>query len=335
MATESKNTKTKDIQGFKYFKKMSRVLEHLHKAGCERDRADNRLLHMDQYMSLLLLCMFSPICSSLRAMQQASELSKVQKKLGIPRCSLVSLSEAARVFDSELLKEVINELVKEVDPIPHLSKLEDVGGILTVVDGTVIKSLPTIVGSLCRDKSKKGFKSHMHYEVLKGAPVGTTVTDVSDSERQVLAEQLQPRKFYVLDRGYFSYKLMQQIINAHSSFVCRIQEQSTLNVIDKRELNEDCVKAGICRDITVLLGARRGAVLRQPLRVIELKCTESTSGDRVQKRRGFKKGVTMLLATDRFDLPAEVIALIYKCRWQIEVFFRFFKHILGCRYLLS
>jgi IS4 transposase len=35
------------------------------------------------------------------------------------------------------------------------------------------------------------------------------------------------------------------------------------------------------------------------------------------------------------DLPAWIIALIYRYRWTIEVFFRFFKHVLGCRHLLS
>ena len=37
----------------------------------------------------------------------------------------------------------------------------------------------------------------------------------------------------------------------------------------------------------------------------------------------------------RFDLPPEVIGLIYQHRWQVEIFFRFFKHTLGCRHLLS
>ncbi len=32
---------------------------------------------------------------------------------------------------------------------------------------------------------------------------------------------------------------------------------------------------------------------------------------------------------------ADVIALVYRCRWQIEIFFRFFKHVLGCRHLLA
>ena len=34
-------------------------------------------------------------------------------------------------------------------------------------------------------------------------------------------------------------------------------------------------------------------------------------------------------------MPAEIIALLYHYRWTIEIFFRFFKHMLGCRHLLS
>ncbi len=43
----------------------------------------------------------------------------------------------------------------------------------------------------------------------------------------------------------------------------------------------------------------------------------------------------MYIATDRLDLEAETIGAIYKARWDIEIFFRFFKHILGCRHLIS
>ena len=41
------------------------------------------------------------------------------------------------------------------------------------------------------------------------------------------------------------------------------------------------------------------------------------------------------IATNLLDVPAEIIALIYVYRWTIEIFFRFFKHVLGCRHLLS
>ena len=48
-----------------------------------------------------------------------------------------------------------------------------------------------------------------------------------------------------------------------------------------------------------------------------------------------EQGEALLIATNLMDLPAETIALIYRRRWTIELFFRFFKHILGCRHLLS
>src|ERR1035438_6080668 len=100
----------KDITGLKYFDKLAPLLERLRDVGCERDRAGNRELHYDQYCLLVLLYLFDPIVTSLRGIQQASELTKVQKKLGCPRASLGSLSEAATVFDAERLKEIISIL---------------------------------------------------------------------------------------------------------------------------------------------------------------------------------------------------------------------------------
>ena len=55
MAGKRKIIDEHDLQGFKYFKKLSSLVEHLHDAGCARDRAGNRKLHMDQYC-LLVLC---------------------------------------------------------------------------------------------------------------------------------------------------------------------------------------------------------------------------------------------------------------------------------------
>jgi len=126
-----------ELQGLKYFKALSGLLEKLHEVGCQRDRAGNRLLHMDQYVTLLLLYMFNPICTSLRSLQQASELKKVQKKLGVPHASLGSLSEAATVFDSQQMVQVIAELGQQLQPLAVPDKLQDLPGILTAVDGTL------------------------------------------------------------------------------------------------------------------------------------------------------------------------------------------------------
>ena len=77
-----------DLQGFKHFKLLMPILEKLHPHGCARDSAGNRNLHYDQYTALILLYFFNPIVSSLRGIQQTSELKKVQRMLNCPRASL-------------------------------------------------------------------------------------------------------------------------------------------------------------------------------------------------------------------------------------------------------
>jgi len=69
----------KDIVGLLYFEQLGELLQQSHDAGCERDRAGNRSLHMDQYCMRILFCMFNPVVTSLRALQQASDLARVQK----------------------------------------------------------------------------------------------------------------------------------------------------------------------------------------------------------------------------------------------------------------
>jgi len=337
MRKKKEKIKQSDLQGFKYFKKFSQMLERLHNAGCQRDRAGNRILHMDQYMTLLLLCMFSPISKSLRSMQRASELKKVQKKLGVPRSSLGSLSEAARVFDSDLLIGIIGELASDLKPVPHSAKLDDVKAILTIVDGTLLKALPKTVDALWGDRNANAFKAHVQYELLKAVPVKCQLTDGKANEKTVLAQNLEPGRLYVLDRGYAKYKLLQQIIGAESNFACRIKDDSVFEIIEERGLDSDSLQAGIRRDMIVRLGCEPlRDDLKQPVRVIQLKTTEQTQySSHTLPYQGRKPPETMLICTDRLDLPADVITLIYKCRWQIEIFFRFFKHILGCRHLLS
>ena len=82
--------------------------------GANAIRRANRDLHFDQYCMLILLYLFNPVVTSLRAVQQASELDKVQKKLGCSCSSLGSLSESATVFDPQRLKEIISELGEEL-----------------------------------------------------------------------------------------------------------------------------------------------------------------------------------------------------------------------------
>lgn len=336
MSRKNQDIREADLQGFKHFRKLSRLLQQLHEVGCARDRAGNRLLHMDQYVTLLLLYLFNPTCDSLRALQRVSQLEKVQKKLGIPRCSLGALSEAARVFDSQPLQALLTQLARRTRPVAHSARLADLQEILTVVDGTLLTALPKIVEQVYVTPTNPGFKAHVHYEVLKGCPVAATVTGAHTSEIAVLTEHLERGRFYVVDRGYAKYQLLQDILNAHSSFLSRIKCHFHTETVETRPLTEAARQAGVLRDEVVSLGRHpRYRKLQQPVRLLEVVCTERSAKSVQGMRKKQVKETTMLLVTNRLDLDAEVIAWLYRFRWQIEIFFRWFKHILGCRHLLS
>ena len=58
------------------------------------------------------------------------------------------------------------------------------------------------------DEKHKAFKLHTHFELLKGIPVGMTLTDANASEWKTLAASLLADRVYVSDRGYACFELM-------------------------------------------------------------------------------------------------------------------------------
>jgi hypothetical protein len=315
----------KDIHGLKYFRLVGPLLERLQSDAAARDKAGNRRLFFDQYAGLLLLTFFSPIVTSLRALQQASGLAKVQKLLGCQRAALGSLSEAGRVFDPALLRQIIGDLAQQALPLAQGREAEALRG-LTAVDGTVLAALPKMAWALWRT-DERALKMHLQFDVLKGVPTDATVTSANGPEIEELRATLQANRLYVVDRGYAEYQLFQDIIDAKSSFIGRIRDNAVWTVIEERPVNAAARAGGVQSDRVVHLGCvKSAAVFKQPLRVVQVDTGKTDSQGRPE---------VLLLATDRLDLDAELVALGYRFRWAVELFFRWFKCILGCRHLLA
>lgn len=317
----------RELQGFKYLKRIDKMLKKLHSAGCERDRAGNRRLHFDRYAMLILLYFFSPALASLRDIQRASRLKKLQRVLGIQSTSLGSLSEAAEVFDAALLEPVIQELVGQVAPGAVASEQEALRA-LTAVDGSLLPALPQMAWALWQDEQHRAAKLHLSFEVWRAVPVQARVSAGNGSERAALRDMLEPGRIYVLDRGYAEYALFQTVLDQQSSLIARVCSNTTwTEVIEERSLSDAAIEAGVRADRLVWLGGpQSGQVFKQPLRVVEIETEPATPGEAPG---------TMLLVTDLRELPAELVALAYRYRWTVELFFRWLKCILGCRHLLS
>jgi hypothetical protein len=339
-----KKIQEKDITGLKFFDQLAPLLRRLHDDACQRDSASNRILHYDQYCMLILLYLFNPIVTSLRGLQQASELRNVQKKLGCARASLGSLSEAATVFDPELLKGIIDELGAQLQPLAQDQRLQDIDQTITLVDGSLIAALPRIMEASFR-KAAVGdgmvkWRLHTHFEILRGIPTRIDVTPNGGGEhdeRAVLASVIEPDRLYVTDRGYAKFQLFNKIVAAGSSYVCRLRDNSVWTTIEERYRNDEAGLNEIISDEVVTFP--RGRADRQPDHKVRVICLRVNPHTTRGKYRGGSSGVDsdgiLRIATNLLDVPREVIALIFANRWAIEIFFRFFKHMLGCRHLLS
>lgn len=343
-ASTKRKLKDADITDLKYFEKLAPLLGTLHDDACQRDTAGNRQLHFDQYCLLILLYLFNPVVTSLRGIQQASELQKVQRKLGCPQTSLGSLSEAASVFDAERLKAIIAELGEALQPLGREKQLQGIHKTLTLVDGTLIAALPKVMEASWR-KSNTGsgmvkWRLHTHFEVDRHVPTRIDVTPDDGGEhdeRAMLERTLQSDHLYVMDRGYAKFALFNAIVAAQSSYVCRLRDNSAPEVVEERELTDADRAAGVLSDQIVRFSQGKAkAQPDHPIRLVCVKCSPHTSRG---KYRGGSSGPDsdgiLRIATNLLDVPAEIISLLYSCRWIIEIFFRFFKQMLGCRHLLS
>jgi hypothetical protein len=303
------------------------LFAHLHTAGTQRDRAGTRQLFYDQSATLPLVYFFSPPVTSLRGLQQATTLAKVQQRLGVRRTSLGALSEAAYVFDAALLHEIIGELGVQLHPHVPVAA-QEARRAWTAVDGSLVPALPPMAWALWQDEQHRAAKMHVAFAGLRQGPVDVTVTAGNAAEREEWRRLVQPGGFYVFDRGYADYGLFQALQDLPCSFVGRVQNNAVYDLQEERPLSAAAQAAGVRCDWTLRrLGTPHPTrLLPQPWRVVRV-ATGKTHADGMPEVLG--------LVTNRLDLEAELVALAYRYRWAVELFFRWMKCVLGCRHLLS
>jgi Transposase DDE domain len=313
------------LQGQRLVQPALKLITRLHDLGTQRDHAGNRKLFYDQYAALLLMYFCNPALGSLRALQQATGWEKTRQALGIERTSLGSLSEAARIFDAESLRPIVQELAAQAVPLATGREAEALKG-LTAVDGSIFAALPGMAWALWMDADHRGVKLHLHFDVLKGVPADATLTPAACSEGEALAGSLQPGCLYVVDRGYVDYELFAKVIGANSSLIARVKGNTAFVAREERPLTAAAKAAGVVRDVVIsrLGSSHHKDHLKRAMRLVIV---------RIVDRDG--KATELWLVTDRLDLDADLVALGYRYRWSVELFFRWLKCVLGSRHLIA
>jgi hypothetical protein len=321
MAPVAAELKESDLKSWKllaqFRQRLQPVLKAAPKSPTEQD--PRREVLAEDYFCLLLFGLFNPALKSARALCHASgRFAKMREVCSRPMAE-ASFSEAQHVFDPELLAGVLRQLAREAKGRAEFgdARVRQAVEALTLVDGTVLRALDRMAWAPASGHGC-AIKLHLHFSVFDQLPEDWTVTPGKVCERKTWKRKVQPGTCYVADRLYSKdHRFLAELQQRKIDFVLRLCG----NVIrtpagPPRTLTAADHAAGVISDRQERLGlGEEGPVVR----VVEIHAA----------------GKEFVLITSREDLPAEIVGLIYRYRWQIELFFKWFKMILGCRHWLA
>ena len=234
----------------------------------------------------------------------------VAPKNGISRSSF---SEAINERGLEQFWFVFQQLQMQAAAI--LPRQYEQLGDLVAIDGSLIDAVLSMDWADYRKGSKKG-KLHLGFNINQGIPQKLFLTEGKGDERPFVHDILEPGQTGVMDRGYQHHENFDTLQQAQKHFVCRIKENTLKTCFEQYQVPADSI---VFYDAKVLLGKEGASQTTQPLRLV-----------------GYSvDGVRYWVATDRFDLTSEDIALIYKLRWEIEKFFGWWKRHLRVYHLIA
>lgn len=303
------------LADFKALLERSLNAKEAHPSWAER----NRKLAVADYLSLFLFGLLNPTVRTMRGLCAASALPRVQRDVCSRGVSLGSFSAAQHVLDPELLRKVFDELSERCGAKgarPQSPRW-------LIRDSTVWEALPRMHWAFWRaqGRTQGAVRLHLSLHVLEDAPAGAQITAGSVCERKAWKETWQSGDAYIGDR-YFGedYSLLNLLAEKGCSYVIRLREKACIKIEEQLPISAAEQAKGILRDAWVTLGHERSKV-HPRVRLVWV--------------QGPEEVLILATNTNAADLSAAVVSDLYRQRWQVELFFRWIKCILGCRHWLA
>jgi hypothetical protein len=158
--------------------------------------------------------------------------------------------------------------------------------------------------------AKAAIKLHTLLDLRGNIPTFIHISKGKMHEVNILDQLLpEPGAFYIMDRGFLDFERLYRFHQAGSFFVTR--GKSNLKVQRRYSHPVDRQTGLICDQSVVLTGFYSHQGFQAPLRRIRFKDPETAQ--------------TLVFLTNNFALPAFTITELYRCRWQVELFFKWIK----------
>ena len=167
---------------------------------------------------------------------------------------------------------------------------------------------------------KAAVKLHTLIDLRGPIPAMIAITEGKVADVRVLDDLVpEPGAFYVMDRGYVDFERLYRFTLAGAFYVTRYKKGIKLNRLESRPVDKS---AGLRSDHIVWLRLDK-SVKHYPDRL------------RRVSYRDPEDGKVLVFLTNNFDLPALTIAQLYKCRWQVELFFKWIKQNLRIKHFFG
>src|SRR5690554_5422916 len=292
------------------------------------DHYVKKFMAKDHLVSMLF-CIFAK-CSSLRevsgAMLGLSGKTKHFQLGHIPYRS--TLSDANKRRSPEFFADVYRQLLKEYHHCISDSRVKDViNKQIEIFDSTTISLFQDIMRCVGRTpangRRKGGVKMHTVINVDEVVPKMVWFTDAATNDHRLLGK-LTPDSdtIYVFDKGYNDYKAFRWFTEEQAGFVTRIKDNAVYTI--QEELYVDGrTHSGVLEDILIEVEVKEGDGTKSKLKLRKVRFY-----DRVLKRE-------FEFLTNLFEMRADLIAAIYKLRWQIELLFKQLKGNFPLKYFLG
>ncbi len=314
------------VVGGKYVRQLERLIAQLR----PDDAHGNRRLFLDDVFIAYLLAFFNPALRSLRTLEDFSQTEQAQRHLSVSKLCKSTLSDFNQLADPTRLRPILDHLRREVlKPGRRLppNTLEDLHRRVLATDGTFLKVAADVAWAFRRSGNKSGTRLDFTIDAQTWLPEVVVVADKSQSEAANAETTISPGAIHLYDRGIFSFDLVRAHLTAPADFVVRLREAGKrcpkFEGDAERELSETARAAGVVSD---RLGRLAGSQHRKSPDVVLREVVIVAPDDP-------KKPVRLL--TNLLDLDAEIIGLLYRNRWQIELFFRWLKCYAHFNHLIS
>jgi len=277
-----------------------------------------RTLFAEDYFCSFLFVIFNPVITSMRALCHVSYCRKMRQVSAAPICP-AAFSAGQHLFDPQILEKIVRQLAQQAQGLGGGgdARVRQALKGLTAVDGSVLRAVSRMAWAPAGGPGK-AIRLHLHFNVFDQIPAAWTITPGNVSEPKVFAQTVEPGAMIVADRNYgHDFGLLAQLKERGVHFVLRLYNNLVLAPIGPdRPLSQADRQAGVVWDRMVRLGIHGDGPVLRVVRV-------EANGD------------IFHFVTTREDLSAELIGLIYRQRWQIELFFKWIKMILNCRHWLA